>query len=244
MNIVAIGSSSPIFSKCQMNNSIAQSVFVLLFWVAFLLLPGMTVEHLAVEDGPIENLGAAAFLVAAWLFFVSFLRSQGAGNDFHLFRTKRNLFLLLLAVAFVFAGGEEISWGQRIFGWNTPTAIADINAQDETTIHNLDIFQQGKSFSFWFNAFWIGFCVCVPLLDRWQPAHTLFERIRLPIVPLWTGVLLLVNYAAFKMVASSHASGSELRHAANELKESTIAVIFVWIAWILFKKEKAAKRAR
>ena len=227
-----------------MKNPIAQSVFVLLFWVAFLLLPGSTVEHLAVEDGPIENLGAAAFLVAAALFFASFMGSLGAGNDFHLFRTKRNLFLLLLALAFLFAGGEEISWGQRIFGWNTPAAIVDINAQDETTIHNLDIFQQGKSFSFWFNAFWVGFCVCVPLLDRWPPAHDFFERIRLPVVPLWTGVLLLVNYAVFKMVGSSHASGSELRHAANELKESTIAVIFVWIAWILFESEKAAKRAR
>lgn len=227
-----------------MKNPIVKSVFVLLFWVAFLLLPGSTVEHLAVEDGPIENLGAAAFLVAASLFFVSFRDSLGAGNDFHLFRTKRNLFLLLLALAFLFAGGEEISWGQRIFGWNTPAAIADINAQDETTIHNLDIFQQGKSFSFWFNAFWIGFCVCVPLLDRWRPAYVFFERIRLPVVPLWTGVLLLVNYAVFKMIASSHASGSELRHAANELKESTIAVVFVWIAWILFENEKAAKRAR
>lgn len=227
-----------------MKNPIVQSVFVLLFWVAFLLLPGSTVEHLAVEDGPIENLGAAAFIVAAALFFASFLGSLGAGNDFHLFRTKRNFFLLLLALAFLFAGGEEISWGQRIFGWNTPAAIADINAQDETTIHNLDIFQQGKSFSFWFNAFWIGFCVCVPLLDRWPLAHDFFERIRLPVVPLWTGVLLLVNYAVFKMVGSSHASGSELRHAANELKESTIAVIFVWIAWIQFENEKAAKRAR
>ena len=55
-----------------MKNPIAQSVFVLLFWVAFLLLPGSTVEHLEAEDGPIENLGAAAFFVAASLFLLRF----------------------------------------------------------------------------------------------------------------------------------------------------------------------------
>jgi hypothetical protein len=32
---------------------------------------------------------------------------------------------------------EEISWGQRIFGWNTPDALSAINYQNETTIHNI-----------------------------------------------------------------------------------------------------------
>jgi len=138
----------------------------------------------------------------------------------------------------VFAGGEEISWGQRIFGWETPDSLASINAQDETTIHNLEFFQQGISFSFAFNAFWLGFCACVPLLDRWQPAHAFFERIGVPVVPIWTGLLLLTNYAVFKLVGSNYPSGSELRHAANELKESTSAVIFACIAWVVFQKQR------
>lgn len=32
---------------------------------------------------------------------------------------------------------EEISWGQRLFGWETPAAWAALNHQGETNLHNL-----------------------------------------------------------------------------------------------------------
>ncbi len=52
---------------------------------------------------------------------------------------QRPLALLyaIAAVAVVFVAGEEISWGQRIFGWLTPGALEDINNQGETNIHNI-----------------------------------------------------------------------------------------------------------
>lgn len=51
--------------------------------------------------------------------------------------------LLYLALAFgvLFVAGEEISWGQRVFGWETPDSLADINHQNETNIHNIRAFQ-------------------------------------------------------------------------------------------------------
>ena len=36
---------------------------------------------------------------------------------------------------------EELAWGQVIFGWRTPESIRSINAQQETTIHNIGWFQ-------------------------------------------------------------------------------------------------------
>ena len=36
---------------------------------------------------------------------------------------------------------EELAWGQVIFGWQTPESIRSINAQQETTIHNIGWFQ-------------------------------------------------------------------------------------------------------
>ena len=46
--------------------------------------------------------------------------------------------LYLVAVAgLVFLVGEEISWGQRIFGWSTPEGLAAMNRQGETTVHNI-----------------------------------------------------------------------------------------------------------
>ena len=52
---------------------------------------------------------------------------------------QRPLALLyaLAMVAVIFTAGEEISWGQRIFGWMTPGALEDVNNQGETNIHNI-----------------------------------------------------------------------------------------------------------
>ena len=36
---------------------------------------------------------------------------------------------------------EELAWGQVIFGWQTPESIRAINAQEETTFHNIGWFQ-------------------------------------------------------------------------------------------------------
>jgi hypothetical protein len=44
---------------------------------------------------------------------------------------------LLISVLCFLVAMEEISWGQRIVGWETPPAWAEINYQDETTLHNV-----------------------------------------------------------------------------------------------------------
>ena len=33
--------------------------------------------------------------------------------------------------------GEEVSWGQRLGGWETPGALREANVQEETTLHNV-----------------------------------------------------------------------------------------------------------
>ncbi|WP_394692090.1 hypothetical protein [Hyphobacterium sp.] len=49
---------------------------------------------------------------------------------------NRVLFVLLGLAAIVIAG-EEMSWGQWIFGWSTPETLAAVNLQNETNLHNL-----------------------------------------------------------------------------------------------------------
>ncbi len=49
---------------------------------------------------------------------------------------------VLLALGTFFVAGEEISWGQRIFGWRTPEALEVINAQQEISVHNIHGFHQ------------------------------------------------------------------------------------------------------
>ncbi len=44
---------------------------------------------------------------------------------------------LLLTLGCVYFAGEEASWGQHYFGWSTPEALASMNDQRETNIHNI-----------------------------------------------------------------------------------------------------------
>ncbi|MBX3363784.1 MAG: hypothetical protein KF866_03375 [Phycisphaeraceae bacterium] len=46
-------------------------------------------------------------------------------------------YLALWILACIYFAGEEASWGQWYFGWETPPALAEVNKQEETNIHNI-----------------------------------------------------------------------------------------------------------
>lgn len=48
------------------------------------------------------------------------------------------VFFALMGVSCLFIAGEEISWGQRILGFETSETWREINKQDETTLHNVE----------------------------------------------------------------------------------------------------------
>ena len=45
--------------------------------------------------------------------------------------------IVLLGLACFYLAGEELSWGQQLFHWQTPEAVAEINDQQETNLHNI-----------------------------------------------------------------------------------------------------------
>lgn len=45
--------------------------------------------------------------------------------------------LLLTTLGCLYFAGEELSWGQQLFQWETPAHIAAINDQNETNLHNM-----------------------------------------------------------------------------------------------------------
>lgn len=90
----------------------------------------------AAEDRLVEN-ATAVFLFAAAL---ALLRRAG-GFARRGARVAAGL-SLIYALLFVFASGEEISWGQRIFGWGTPDFFTANNYQNETNLHNLMVGEQ------------------------------------------------------------------------------------------------------
>lgn len=83
------------------------------------------------EDGIFESATALALLFCTALFLLI-----GIGRAW---KHDRRLALAVLVLSFIcgFLFLEEISWGQRIFGWQTPETMADLNAQSETNLHNM-----------------------------------------------------------------------------------------------------------
>jgi len=82
------------------------------------------------ETGLIEN-ATVVFLLPAVVFGVL------------VFLLRRELprgvgwWMLLIGLAALFFAGEECSWGQVYFGWDTPEAIAKINDQNESNLHRI-----------------------------------------------------------------------------------------------------------
>ena len=86
------------------------------------------------EDGPIENLTFAAFLLGSVMLFAAALADR---------RLLPRCAYVLGGMALLFFGGEEISWGQRIIEFKTPDFMADLNIQGEFNIHNIEAVQYG-----------------------------------------------------------------------------------------------------
>lgn len=105
---------------------ISSFILLLLFYLGeFIVGESYTLHD---EDSLFEGLTAFFAILAALLFLIKMKMS----TDFY---TKGLLFLLFI-FSFVF-GMEEISWGQRLFEWETSSSWKVVNYQDETNLHNL-----------------------------------------------------------------------------------------------------------
>lgn len=108
------------------------TVALMLVMLATAVVDLPTHEALAREDGFVEWLTFGALVVAGGV-----LLSRWWG-----FRQNQpavwQAVYLLGALAAFFGAGEEISWGQRLFGWDTTEAFA-ANRQGETNLHNLEV---------------------------------------------------------------------------------------------------------
>ena len=190
----------------------------------FLLLGRETIDKLIEEDGFVEWLGTVGLFVGAgcflWVFAIS-----GRSPLRERYGLWKRLALLALAVVLFVAAGEEISWGQRLFGIATPDSLGSVSTQDETNLHNIEFFQNSINDDRLFQLFWIGFAVAVPLLSRfWEPARRLFGRF-LPIFPVVVALLFVFNQAvetAFQWLLERH---TDLYHSTYAIGSSSVEIV-------------------
>jgi hypothetical protein len=197
--------------------------FGVVAWVVPFLVSTETTLRLTREDGPYEMLGAIAFATTGVLFAATFVRT---------WRSHRSWWFLALAVLFLFAAGEEISWGQRLLGWDD--VDRSTNIQGETTLHNLEVFDTVEGgwlkFPRLFLLFWLGWLVALPALARViAPLRALAEKLRLPIPALVFGLVMLANLALSKTYRTLGLDEAALERIA-EIRECAQAVALVTVA--------------
>ena len=85
------------------------------------------------ELGLIENLTVVLLL---WAVICTALVIFRSGNSLDL---TGKFFLVLYCLGCFYFAGEEASWGQHWFGWETGEYFNAVNDQQETNLHNTSI---------------------------------------------------------------------------------------------------------
>ena len=110
------------------------------------------------------------------------------------------LLYLLAALAAFFVAGEEISWGQRIFGWGTPEALDEINHQGETNVHNIRWVQTAFGYMLTLGAM---YCSLAPLAAAWRwggRARPALSFLLIPALCLVPAFLMPFGYKLFRLL--------------------------------------------
>lgn len=213
-------------------------IITVVAWVVPLVVSPDQVSNLVLEDGVYEYLTCLFLIVSTILFFLAFLKSPRSGQKY---------WYLLLALTMFFGAGEEISWGQRIFGWETPPD--SINVQGETNIHNLPLFDTVEGSVLNMSRLFMIFCllwgVVLPLMSHMQRAFgfvwTLISRLQIPLVPLALGLLFPINIVISKIFQRMIDEAYIERIA--EVREATHALVLLGIAWFFYSTSTSTSAA-
>lgn len=178
----------------------------------------------ACEDGPLEGIQFLTAFAAFGLGLATFRLSAGLpiwARAFFGFGTAACLYI----------GLEEISYGQRIFGWNTPLQWGLINDQDETNLHNASPWLDQKPRMLLELGVVVGGLI-IPALRRWKKE--------------WLPKKLVIIYPSNALVATAaiavaihgydyilewaHIQGSSVIGRLSELQEDYL----YWFAFLYF----------
>ena len=141
------------------------------------------------EDGPIEWASFACWMVTAVAGTFLALRLWRSG------RTLEACFWSVVVIASFCAGGEEISWGQRVLGFGTPSHLREMNDQGEVNLHNLASLDNGfRVVMLLLGLYGSAFALAV----RWRSREAGNDTVELLIPPLFLFSMFFL-IAAFRL---------------------------------------------
>ena len=105
-------------------------IYILPFGIDFIGISWF--DWLKSEDGPLEWVQFIEFALSSLISFLIYLKTNNK-------RLINSLIWLIIGVSCFFIALEEISWGERIFGYSIES-LAKLSIQGETNLHNLPFF--------------------------------------------------------------------------------------------------------
>ncbi len=229
-------------------------LFCLFCYSTILFLSRDTFLPLISQDGPFDLVGAVLFFNASVLFINLFWNEQNfadpADQQFFSTKTKR-IWFLLLAFLFLFLMGEEVRWGQGIFGYGH---FPNANVNAEHDLHGLlsylneSISKQKDTMTvlkiriaMWFTSkkiffyFFISFLVLLPLSVRFiSNVRNFVKKFYIPVPPIELGILFIINKLLFNAFKPLHVMYDGVGRGLSEIQEFNFAFIlfmvpFVWL---------------
>jgi len=167
------------------------------------------VAWLVGEDGIYESAGAWSAIGAGIIFLFTFFQAGGkAVGD-----RRRNPWIFLLGLGCIFLGGEELSWGQRLFRISVGNWIYQWNPGGELALHNPE-----NIHPIVINAPLIGalvaYLMLVPWLSKVRAISRLFRKLRLPIpraeLAFAMAALVLIVATRLGALSSGQFNGEQL----------------------------------
>lgn len=148
--------------------------------------------YFGAEDSLIENMTAVLLGVCGLVLIRRVLKVRNALSQ------GAVLLGVVYGLAYIWAGGEEISWGQRIIGFESPEFFKENNDQQEFTFHNLvigDVKLDELIFGPVLSYIILTYLILLPLLWRGMAwVKTLTRRMVIPVPRL--------HHAAFALVVT------------------------------------------
>jgi hypothetical protein len=218
------------------------AVFIISCYSVYIFFDVVTVSKLGEEDKFFEWLTFIFFILASAVFiFISFKTS--------------NLVFLIVAFGLFIGAGEEISWGQRVFGFKTPEAIARINVQGEFNLHNLTVVNskdfQGNwkhglkrllEINFLFKISAMLFGIILPFCAyHIKFISGLTTRFKVPVPPISIGLFFFLSWVIHRVIRTSILpADSPIQYVdtAHEIFECTESFILLIISLYFYNKNK------
>jgi hypothetical protein len=165
------------------------------------------------EDGSVEWASFWAFMAAGGFFFAGALRQRRKNGGIPWCFIGLGLFCFAFAM-------EEISWGQRLFGYRPPAYFLEHNFQQELNVHN--VIEAGLRRRL-FEGIVAGYGVALPLLAMTLRGAGLLSRAGVVTVP----PVLIPAFLVMILTFASHPLGRW-----GEWVECALGLAFLFVAII------------